>query len=644
MCGIAGALGAIDEQLRAAVARMSEAQIHRGPDDAGEYASTGAGPGVAFAFRRLAILDLSPDGHQPMRDEKRGNVIVFNGEIYNYRELRRELEAAGETFRSQSDTEVLLAGYGVWGDRVLDKLRGMFAFALYDARSRSVLLARDRLGIKPLYYAEVRRPNGNAVLFASELRALLKSELVPRRLDRTGVASYLWNGFVVGPSTIVEGVSSLEAGTSARVSLEAPAVRAARYWALGPRSTRPAGDAVLALENELLTATRQHLASDVPLGVFLSGGVDSSAVASLAVRSGLGRIKTFHIGFDEAGFDESAYARRVARALGTEHAEFRLTQGRFRAELEPALGSLDQPTFDAINTYFVSRVVREAGFTVALAGTGGDELFAGYRSFRDLPLGVAVARALGVVPEAALRRATAWGLGLKRGRAAEVPPQTRWAKLGDLLSTRGDPLAAYQVAYALYTREFFGELADPETLALAPNGLSAPFAAALEQASRGASALSRVSTYELGLFIGERLLRDSDAASMAVSLELRVPLLDHGVVEAAQAVPDQARFHPLGRKELLKSLSMPSLDPAIFDRPKAGFVLPIEVWAKDQLADEIEQRFSDRALVESVGLRPEPLARLWRAFRAGAPGLYWSRVWSPFVLLNWCRSQRVSLA
>jgi asparagine synthase (glutamine-hydrolysing) len=153
-----------------------------------------------------------------------------------------------------------------------------------------------------------------------------------------------------------------------------------------------------------------------------------------------------------------------------------------------------------------------------------------------------------------------------------------------------------------------------------------------------------VSTYELGLFIGERLLRDSDAASMAVSLELRVPLLDHGVVEAAQAVPDQARFHPLGRKELLKSLSMPSLDPAIFDRPKAGFVLPIEVWAKDQLADEIEQRFSDRALVESVGLRPEPLARLWRAFRAGAPGLYWSRVWSPFVLLNWCRSQRVSLA
>jgi asparagine synthase (glutamine-hydrolysing) len=642
MCGIAGAIGAVDPSIALLVRSIADAEAHRGPDDSGMYQSDGS-PGVVFGFRRLAIIDLSVDGHQPMLDERQGNAIVFNGEIYNYAELRRELVAEGIAFRSKGDTEVLLRGYARYGSGVLSRLRGMFAFAIHDPARREVLLARDRLGIKPLYYAFVERPEGKLLLFASELRALLATELFPRRLDPLAVATYLSNGFVVGPATAVRGISLLPPGALLRVSLDNPGARPERYWSLGSRPTLPKDQAIEHLQEELATAARQHLISDVPLGVFLSGGVDSSAITALAVRAGGQRVRTFHIGFEEAGFDESAYARRVATALGTEHVELKLTQERFRRDLEPALTSLDQPTFDALNTYYVSRLVREAGFTVALAGTGGDELFGGYRSFRDLPRARAVGKATKLIPEAVLARAAELVLRLKHGATGEVPPQTRWGKLPDLLAARADALALYQVAYGLFTHTFLEQLCASPAQGLVSNGLPPERALELTRAVSGLTSLSAIGVLELALFVGERLLRDTDAASMAASLEVRVPLLDHAVVEAALAVPDEARFHPLGRKQLLKSLAMPDLDPTIFDRPKSGFVLPIEVWAKDQLAAQIETLFADRTLVESVGLRPEALGRLWRAFRAGAPGIYWSRVWTPYVLLHWCRQHGVGL-
>lgn len=642
MCGIAGAVGAIDEGLERGVRLMMDAQTHRGPDDEGLF-RTQETPGVVFGFRRLAILDLSPDGHQPMVDDARRNVVIFNGEIYNYAELRGDLAAEGERFRSTGDTEVLLHACGRWGDSALTRLRGMYAFAFYDRARRSVLLARDRLGIKPLYYARVKRPSGNAVLFASELRALLATGLFERHLDPLGVASYLWNGFVVGPGTAARGVFLLPPGSSLWLDLDAPDLTPRRYWSLAGRTTVAEDEAVDTLGSELLTATRQHLVSDVPLGVFLSGGVDSSAVTALAVRAGTGRIKTFHIGFEEAAFDESSYARKVASALGTEHQEFTLTQERFGADLDGALASLDQPTFDGINTYFVSRVVREAGFTVALAGTGGDELFGGYRSFRDLPSSRSIGRALRMVPAGLLGSVARLVTRLKNGRPGEVPPQTRWGKLGDLLATRGDMLALYQVAYGLYTRDFIDQLGRTTPALDAVSGLPKPRFEELAQVVASAAPLDAVSRIELALFIGERLLRDTDVASMAPSLEVRVPLLDHRVVEAAQAVPEAARFRPLGKKRLLKELAMPGLDPAIFDRPKAGFVLPIEVWAKDRLAGQIQATFADRALARDVGLDPDALGRLWRAFRDSAPGLYWSRIWAPFVLLDWCRRHKMAL-
>jgi asparagine synthase (glutamine-hydrolysing) len=637
MCGIAGIIGEIAPNFESAVHAMTDAQAHRGPDDAGFFRSADD-PGVLLGFRRLAIIDLSPDGHQPMRDPLRGNVIVFNGEIYNHHELRAELESLGEVFQSRSDTEVLLRAYGRWGSEMLGRLRGMFAFALYDPSARSVLLARDRLGIKPLYYAEL----GKKLVFASELRAILASGLLEKRLNPRALSSYAWNGFVVGPETIASGVKLLPAGTKLEVSVGAPRARVERYWSLRAEPTRT-NDALADLHDELSTAARQHLLSDVPLGVFLSGGVDSTAVAAMAVRAATSPVRTFHVGFDEAGFDESSYARAVATSLGTEHVEFRLTQARFSEWLDAAMAGLDQPSFDAINTYFVSRVVREAGFTVALAGTGGDELFGGYRSFRDLPRARLASAVAGIVPNA-MQSQLLGLLRTVRGRSADVPPQTRWAKLGDMLATGGAPLAAYQVAYGLFTREFLAKLVPKETLALAPYGLPPERAEELEAMTAGTTALSGVSLLELALFLGERLLRDSDAASMAVSLELRVPLLDHRVVEAVQAVPDRVRYEPLGRKQILRSVATPKVDPSVFDRPKAGFVLPIEVWAKDRLAPEIEAMFSDRNLVERIGFDGATLVRLFRAFRAGAPGIYWSRIWAPYALLRWCKAHGLELS
>jgi asparagine synthase (glutamine-hydrolysing) len=605
--------------------------------------------GAMFAFRRLAIIDLSPEGHQPMTNDVTGDVIVFNGEIYNFQELRRELEALGDQFKSRSDTEVILKAYARWGANAISRLRGMFGLAIWDARTRRVLLARDRVGIKPLYLASIDRPGDRqTLLFASELRSLLATGLVARRLNPCAVGSYVWNGFVVGPETIIDGVRLLPAGSIAMVEPATGKCELHRYWDLP--EAKPSSDGVDRLQHELQTAMQQHLFSDVPLGVFLSGGVDSSAVAALAAQQGGGaengrdgRVKTFNISFDEAEYDESTYAKAVADALGTEHADVRLTQRHFHDQLTDALRSIDQPTFDAINSYFVSRAVREAGITVALAGTGGDELFGGYRSFRDIPRAAKVSRRLKRVPEAALRGAAKGVARIKTGRAGEIPPQTRWGKLGDVLATRGCLLDLYQTSYALFTADFSKQLLAMNLNGELRSGLPKLRAHELSRLAGGSPTLHAISSLELANFIGERLLRDTDAASMAVSLEARVPLLDHAVIEAAAAVPEHERFEPLGRKMLLRRLAMQRLDPKIFDRPKSGFVLPIEVWARQELKADVERTLLDADRCASCGLNPDAVARLWRAFAAGAPGLYWSRIWAIFVLLWWCREHRASI-
>lgn len=643
MCGIAGAFGFIDDRVRNAVTAMHAAQRHRGPDGDGVWSHVGRDQqGIILAHRRLAILDLSELGAQPMADPATGNVICYNGEVYNFKDIRTELESLGHQFASECDTEVILKAYAQWGIECVCRFRGMFGFALWNKSTGQMHLVRDRLGIKPVYYAMVDNgAGGKTLLFASELRSLLASELVQRKICPHGLASYLWHGFVVGPHTLVRDIRLLPTGTSATVHVNDVAVSPEKYWKL-PSARR--GDMTREhLRRELEAAAGMRLISDVPLGIFLSGGIDSSAVTALAVRHASGPVHTFSIGFEEADFDESKYAVAVAQGLGTEHTQLQLKESHFKAHLPDALAGIDQPTFDAINTYFVSRAVREAGVTVALAGTGGDELFGGYRSFVDLPKAIGWGKRLRSAPQPLLSAAVKTVTRFKTGAAGDVPPQTRWGKLGDALSARGDLVHAYQVAYGLFTSEFIAQLSATAAPQNFNFGLESSTAAELSQLIDGEPVLHAISMLELRSFIGERLLRDTDAASMAVSLEVRVPLLDHAVVETIAGVDESARFQPLRRKQLLKDLALNELDPAIFDREKSGFVFPFDRWCRQGLRGELDAAFADKDRCESVGLNGETVAKLWKGFQAGAPGLYWSRVWSLFVLLDWCRRHDVTV-
>ena len=644
MCGIAGIIGRLDEPNRAALERMSGAMLHRGPDAGGTWASTpdSRGWGALLAHRRLAILDLSPGGAQPMVDPVTGHVVAFNGEIYNFRDLRRRLEAEGEVFQSSGDTAVMLRALGLHGADAVRWLRGMFAFACWNPKQRRMLLARDPLGIKPLYLARSSDPDaGWSVAFASELRALLASGLLGTpRLDPRAAASSVWNGFVVGPVTAVKGVDLLWPGQLIELDGAGHEVGNEDFWRIPADAPDPAMDEH-ALAAVLEEGMRLHLASDVPLAVFLSGGVDSSAMANLAQRAAQSPIHTFTLAFEEAEFNEAPVARRIAAAIGTQHHEVVLTQERFVGSLETALDSLDQPTFDGLNAYFMSQAVRGAGFTVALAGTGGDELFGGYTTYRDLPVLQRWSRRAAWIPrdlQAAAATLATWPLR-RSGRA--VPPQTRWAKLPDMVRHGDDLLALYQLAYALFLPAFQHEL-------LAP-GFAEPLADGLPQTMRqrvlaetgGRTPLSALSIMEQRLFLGERLLRDNDVASMASSLEQRVPLVDQVLFESVDRLDDQARYQPLGRKATLRRVGLRGLDPALFEQPKRGFVLPFDRWIRHGLKKAMDATLRDPQAIAPTGLAPAAVERLWRAFLDGAPGLYWSRVWSVYVFVRWCHRNRV---
>lgn len=644
MCGIAGIIGRLDETNRAALRRMNDAMVHRGPDAAGVWASTpdDRGWGALLAHRRLAILDLSPAGAQPMLDPVTGHVIAFNGEIYNYVDLRRRLESEGQHFQSSGDTAVMLRALGLYGSEAVQWLRGMFAFACWDQTRRRLLLARDQLGIKPLYVAQSSDPTGGwSLAFASELRALLASGLLGTpRLDPQAVASSVWNGFVIGPNTAVKGVELLWPGQLREFDGVGREVRREDFWRVNdhaPDATMTEDDLAAILEEGL----RLHLASDVPLAVFLSGGVDSSAMANLAQRAAKTPIHTFTLAFEEQELNEGPVARRIASAIGTEHNEVLLTEGHFVSNLEAALDSLDQPTFDGLNAYFMSRAIRDAGFTVAISGTGGDELFGGYPTFRDLPVLQRWSRRAGFVPrdlQVAAAKLATWPL---RRSGQAVPPQTRWAKLPEMVRRGDDLLSLYQMASALFLPGWQRELLAPGFADVLTDGLPPAMRQRLHSETKGRTPLSAISVMEQRLFLGERLLRDNDVASMAASLEQRVPLVDHVLFESVDRLPDQARYAPLGRKDMLRRIGLRGLDPALFDRPKSGFVLPFDRWIRQGLRKVMDQTLRDPQAIAPCGLDPIAVGKLWRTFIEGGSGFYWSRIWSVYVFIRWCHRNRV---
>jgi len=630
MCGIAGLLGDVSAVNRAAVDRMSAALHHRGPDDAGVWTSEpdAAGRGCILAHRRLSILDLSDAAHQPMTDATTGATLVFGGEIYNYASLRRRLIDAGASFRSTGDTEVLLRHLSAAGVAGLAELRGMFALALWDPRDRSLLLARDHFGMKPLFVCRNPDPSGSwSIAFASEIRALLTSGLMPqRRLRPEAVAAAVWNGFVMGPQTLVEHVDQVSVGSFERYDGRGHQVAADAFWSLTPPDSHSADEAEL--EAALLESLSLHMVSDVPVGVFLSGGVDSSAVANLTQQATATPIHTFTLAMESPERSEAAAARRIAAAIGTEHQEITLTAAHFTANVESAVAALDQPTFDGLNTYYMSRTVRDAGVTVALVGTGGDELFGGYTSFRRLP-----ALYRWGPPVAPARRS----LG-SLTRFAPRHLQQPIAKLAVALDHPRDLVRLYQLSYAMFEPDVHAQLLRTP---MDGHGLSDSMYGRLAADIRGRTPLSAVGVLEQRCFLGERLLRDSDAASMAVSLELRLPFVDHVVAGVAQRLPDALRFDRVGSKAPLRRIGLRGLPPDLFAGRKRGFELPIDQWLHGPLAGVVGEVLTDRGAVNAAGLDPATVSGLWRAYQSGTTQLYWSRIWSLYVLVRWCRTYGV---
>jgi asparagine synthase (glutamine-hydrolysing) len=599
-----------------------------------------------LAHRRLSILDLSNAAAQPMVDPTTGDVVVLNGEIYNYVDLRRRMVAQGQEFQSTGDTAVMLRALSLEGAAAVETLRGMFAFGFWSARTGELTIARDPLGIKPLYVARNTDPKGVwSMVFASEVRAILASGLIAHpRLSPSAPASVIWNGFMVAPSTAVEQIESIMPGELRIYDRRGMESRRRSYWT-GRSDPGAAAMAEDELARELEESVRLHLASDVPLGVFLSGGVDSSAVANLAQKAAGSRVNTFTLNFDEAEYSEGGVARRVAEAIGTRHHEMVLTEANFVGRLESALDSLDQPSFDGLNSYFMSHAVREAGFKVALVGSGGDELFGGYTSFRDLPKLMRWCRLSSWLPKrirAALGRAVASALQPARGR---FPPQTRWAKLPDMIEHGEDPMALYQLAYALFVPETQRRLLRGHQDVLA-DGLPAQMRQRLEEldtAAQDDGTLARIARLEQTLFLGERLLRDTDAASMSASIEIRLPLVDQILVERVGRMPTATRFDPVGKKAALRRAGLRGLDARLFERPKSGFVLPYDRWLRSGLGQAIDGTMRDSRAIEATGLDPAAIVDLWDAYRKGAPGLYWSRVWAIYAYVRWCQRHRVSL-
>jgi asparagine synthase (glutamine-hydrolysing) len=644
MCGIGGIVGKLNDVNRDALRKLNLALKQRGPDGEGYWETAiDHGRGVLFCHRRLSILDVSSAAAQPMTDANGGNTIVLNGEIYNFEALRSKLYANGVTVDSTGDTEVLLKTLGSFGVEALSELRGMYAFGYWNFTDKTLVLARDPLGIKPLYIAINQDPNADwQLIFASEVRAILQTGLLSsNHLDSAALTSVVWNGFVTGPATTVSGIESISAGHLYTYNLQSgflsnpkPSVA---FWTFPRSKNRALGlekaEAIFA--QTLEDSVKSHLISDAPLGIFLSGGIDSSAVANLAQRNSNTKLSTFTLSFEEAEFNEGKIAERIAMAIGTNHQEFVLTEEIFLNHLEDALDSLDQPTFDGLNSYYMSLAVRKAGFKVALVGTGGDELFGGYASFSAIPKVYKGLRLLSWIPSILRGEIVKHISRFMQPPTTDMENQNRWAKLPEMSRSPDDVLRLYQIAYALFLPSYQQNLILRNAVQSGYIGLTSMLEKQLRQEIHGRSNLESISLLEQRLFLGERLLRDTDASSMAASVEIRLPLVDHMLLEAVQNLPEDHRYRPIGSKAMLRKHGLKGLDSSLFDRPKSGFVLPYERWLKANLGQVVGAVLQDSRQLANAGLDPAQVKLLWSAFLKGDSNIYWSRVWALFVFVRW---------
>lgn len=623
---------------------MARALHHRGPDDGGTWEDRSAG--IGLAFRRLAIIDLSDAGHQPMASASGRFVIAFNGEIFNFAALRTELEASGARFRGHSDTEVMLAAFERWGIAdATSKFVGMFAFAVWDRYERRLTLGRDRLGIKPLYYAWSQ----DGLLFGSELKAILAHPSMPRRLNRDALVQYLRYLYVPAPSTILSGVHKLLPGHL--LSLAGPQQESSPrpYWSV--RSAAAAGladplrlsdaEATDHLDATLREVIGLRMVADVPLGALLSGGVDSSLVVGVMQSLSTRPIRTFTIGFDSREHDETTAAQRVAGHLGTEHTALHVS-GAQALSVVPRLASMfDEPLADPshIPTFLVSELARR-NVTVALSGDGGDELFGGYNRYvhgaslignmlrAPRFLRSAAASLLGVVPDSAWRMLAGGSAGIDAASDMRRLPAEKVRKLRRLLAASDEGGMYRSLLSATETPVDF-VVHGRDVHSAVDEILAAPDPRPL---------VERMMLADQATYLADDLLAKVDRASMAVSLEARVPLLDHRLVELSWRIPLRQKIRGNAGKWLLRQVLYRYVPQAIVDRPKMGFSVPIAEWLRGPLREWAEHLLSPETL-RGGALNPEAVRRNWTAFTSGRDDLALS-VWALVQYQDWAQAWR----
>jgi len=611
---------------------MNRSQSHRGPDGEGLEVMTTPGGVLALGHRRLSILDLSLAGSQPMQNEATGDWVVYNGEIYNYPQLRREFEGHGVRLQSRCDTEIILHAYARWGIGCFERLHGMFAIALYDAGGQQLVLARDPLGIKPLYYSV----SGQNLVFASEQRALRASGLVAPEIDRRALAGLLAYGSVPSPLTMHKGIRLLEGGACISFDLRTPPGEARnheprRFWSFPSQQTSVSRrEAVEQVHDRLHHAVQSHLLSDVPVGVFLSAGMDSTAVAALSAASGDKSISTFTVRLaDQPEMDEDPIASESSRLFRTQHHSVSLTEPEVRDLAGRWFEVLDQPSVDGLNTFIIAWAVRQHGMKVALSGLGGDEMFAGYKTFRQVPAARRWLRRASVLPQGMRERLAGWMFAHKSAAQQQ--------KARDFVRTRPTVLGL-----ALRRRRLFS---DAKLNALGFNAhelsLTDDFLPPESEPSRdlsGRDDVSAISVIESRFYMGNTLLRDADVFGMAHGLEIRVPMLDRLLADYLLSLSGRLR---LRRGRANKPLILDALGTKVFrDIPqqrKRGFSLPHSKWMSGPLREQFDgllQRTRDSGMVSSRGVDA-----VWNAFLQDQKGPTWSRAWILGVLGAWLHQQ-----
>ena len=624
MCGINGIINLSGNgNYSEAIRRMNAALAHRGPDDEGVYSKDG----IAIGQRRLSIIDLSPAGHQPMFYDNGRYVIVYNGELYNYRELKSGLTEM--QFATNSDTEVILAAYAKWGTDCLSHFNGMFAFALFDLEKNTFFIARDRLGIKPLYYDfTIDTESGeNLLVFSSEIRALTASGFFDKSISDEGLNDYLHYQTVHAPGTILKNIKMLPPGHY----LHSEKSGTVCWWkaqVIPNKTEKSYSEICTDIRRLLRDAVERRLVADVPFGAFLSGGIDSSAIVALMTEVAASKVKTFSIVFDDSEFSEAVYARMIAKKFGTEHHEIKLSPDDFLHDLPAALDAMDHPSGDGPNTYVVSKATKQAGITMALTGLGGDEFFAGYDIFKRSIL-LEEKKWLNAFPAFVRKGGGALLKTIKPGIASE---KTALILAQDKIS--------FENYYPLSRQVLLPDQIQKILKTKLPDALAVKSIArnANEMAADNRYRISRTSIAETGTYMQNVLLRDADQMSMAHALELRVPFLDYTLVEYVLNLPDEIKF-PHTPKKLLVDAMGDLLPREIVDRPKMGFTFPWKKWMKNELRGFCEERIT--ILGEQKQFNAEGLRSLWNDFLNDNPRVTWSRIWPLVVLGHWIKKNQI---